>query len=190
MRKRSSVRAAGVSLRRFAKSIGVRAYRRLTLAALMVAVLVTASLVFAEVKTTDPVTVKVREIGKHLKCQCGCAYTVADCNMLYCHFRDPVNQDIAELVKAGLPDPEILSKIYAKYGEALRTEPVAVGFGAVGWAMPFAALALGLVIAPFVVRRWKANQLQAETGSKSVKVDEDAVRHYEAQIEKDLADDD
>jgi cytochrome c-type biogenesis protein CcmH/NrfF len=144
----------------------------------------------AEVKTTDPVTVKVREIGKELKCQCGCAYTVADCNMLYCHFRDPVNTDIAELVKAGLPTPDILSKIYAKYGEMLRTEPVAIGFGAVGWAMPFVALALGLIAAPFVVKRLKAKQPLAAAGAKRVKLDEEAVRRYEAQIEEDLARDD
>jgi len=164
-----------------------RRLRGLTVAALALAL---GGLVFAEVKTTDPVTVKVREIGKGLKCQCGCAYTVADCNMLYCHFRDPVNEDLAELVKAGLSDGDILSKIYAKYGDMLRTEPVAVGFGAVGWVMPFAALALGLVIAPFVVKRWKSNQAQAESGAQSVSVDEDAVRRYEAQIEKDLADED
>ena len=148
-----------------------------------------AGLLVADVKTTDPVTVKVREIGKELKCQCGCAYTVADCNMLYCHFRDPVNEDLAELVKAGLSDGDILSKIYAKYGEMLRTEPVAVGFGAVGWVMPFAALALGLIIAPFVVKRMKSSQ-PAMAGAKAVKVDEETVRHYEAQIEKDLADED
>lgn len=147
-------------------------------------------LLVAEVKTTDPVTVRVREIGKGLKCQCGCAYTVADCNMLYCHFRDPVNSDLAELVKAGLADSEILSKIYAKYGEMLRTEPIPIGFGAVGWAMPFAALALGLIAAPFVVKRWRANQLAAATAAAPVKLDESAVRRYEAQIEKDLADED
>lgn len=155
-----------------------------------VAILMLAAIGVAEVKTTDPVTVKIREIGKSLKCQCGCAYTVADCNMLYCHFRDPVNQDIREGVEAGLGSPEILSKLYAKYGEYLRTEPVAVGFGAVGWVMPFAALALGLIIAPFVVKRWRQNQLAAETGAAPAKVDESAVRRFEAQIEKDLADED
>ena len=163
--------------------------RLLAVAALVVA-MVGGGFLFAEVKTTDPVTLRVREIGKGLKCQCGCSYTVADCNMLYCHFRDPVNQDIREAVEAGLSTPDILSKIYAKYGEMLRTEPVAIGFGAVGWAMPFAALAIGLVIAPFVVKRWRANQVAAETSSTPVKLDESAVRRYEAEIEKDLANDD
>ena len=82
-----------------------------------------------------------------------------------------------------------MSKIYAKYGEMLRTEPIAIGFGAVGWAMPFVALGLGLIAAPFVVKRWKAAQPVA-AGGRQVKLDEASVRHYEAQIEKDLADED
>ncbi len=162
-----------------------RARKQAVLAGVALSLALTGFLA-AEVKTTDPTAVRVREVGKTLKCQCGCAYTVADCNMLYCHFRDPVNEDIAEGVLAGLTDPQIFSKIYAKYGETLRTEPIAVGFGAVGWVMPFAALAMGLIIAPFVVKRWRKNQLQAEA-APHVKVDESAVRRYEAQIEKDLA---
>ena len=162
--------------------------RRFSLVALAL-LAVGAGLLWAEVKTTDPMTLQVREIGKNLKCQCGCAYTVADCNMLYCHFRDPINQDIEEGLKAGLTTESILSKIYAKYGEFVRTEPVAVGFGTLGWVMPFAALGLGLAIAPLVVRRWKRKTEAAET-AKPAKSDppQAAIRRMEAQIEKDLAD--
>ncbi|MEZ5392916.1 MAG: hypothetical protein R2724_08575 [Bryobacterales bacterium] len=86
--------------------------------------------------------------------------------MLYCHFRDPVNQDIREAVVAGLSTPDILSKIYAKYGEMLRTEPVAVGLGRrLGNA--FRCSPLGLVIAPFVVKRWRANQARRRNGLHS-----------------------
>ena len=46
----------------------------------------------------------------------------------------------------------------AKFGSELRTEPLPHGFGLFGWAMPFAALAVGLVIVPFVVRRWKQHR--------------------------------
>ena len=40
----------------------------------------------------------------------------------------------------------------AKFGPELRTEPLPQGFGLFGWAMPFAALGVGLVIVPFVVQ--------------------------------------
>ena len=37
---------------------------------------------------------KIREAGKNLKCQCSCSYTIADCNMLYCHYREEVKPEI------------------------------------------------------------------------------------------------
>ena len=159
--------------------------RKLSLAVL--ALSLAAGLVYAEVKTTDPKTLQVREIGKELKCQCGCPYTVADCNMLYCHFRDPVNQEIGDMLDAGMAPTAILASLVEKYGTDLRTEPLAEGFGAVGWVMPFAALALGFIIAPFVVRRWRRNQEAAEREAPAPKTDPETIKRLEAEIERDLA---
>ena len=165
----------------------MRLRRKATVA--LVALLLAAGWLMAEVRTKSELTVQMREIGKELKCQCGCSYTVADCNMLYCHFRDPVNQDIEEGLKAGLTGPQIVSKLLAKYGEELRTAPKAEGFGAVGWAMPFAALALGLLAAPFVVRHWRKNQEAAASAEAGADIDEATIAAYEKEIERDLAKD-
>jgi len=162
--------------------------RRPKIAAALAVLLLAAGWLTAEVRTTSELTMQMREIGKELKCQCGCAYTVADCNMLYCHFRDPVNQDIEAGLKAGLDAPEIVSKLLAKYGEELRSAPKAEGFGAVGWAMPFVALALGLLAAPFVVRRWRRNQVAASP-SGSAEIDPATLDALEKEIERDLAKD-
>jgi cytochrome c-type biogenesis protein CcmH/NrfF len=148
-------------------------------------------LLAAEVKTTDEMTRHIREVGLKLHCTCGCSMTVADCNMLYCHGRDPIVLDMEKMFTAGMTPDAVFSKIVAEYGDTIRVQPLAVGFGAVGWVMPFAALALGLMIAPFVVRRWRQNQLAAEAASPApAKIDPSAVSRYEAQIEKDLADED
>lgn len=160
--------------------------RRAKLSALLALIVFGAGWLAAEIKTTDAITLQVREIGKGLKCQCGCSYTVADCNMLYCHFRDPVNQEIETGIKAGLTPPQIVSKLMAEYGDVLRTAPKVEGFGAVGWAMPFAMLALGLLIAPFVVRRWRKNQIEQ---GPAVAIDEATIEAYEKEIERDLAKD-
>ncbi len=162
--------------------------RRPAIAAALAVLLLAAGWLAAEVRTTSELTIQMRDIGKELKCQCGCAYTVADCNMLYCHFRDPVNQDIEAGIKAGLSKPEIVSKLLAKYGEELRSAPKVEGFGAVGWAMPFVALALGLLAAPFVVRRWRRNQAVAASSSQ-VAIDPDTLDALEKEIERDLAKD-
>ena len=161
---------------------------RAKLAGALVALLVAGGWLVAEVRTTSELTIQMREIGKELKCQCGCAYTVADCNMLYCHFRDPVNQDIEAGLKAGLDGPAIISKLFAKYGEVLRSAPKAEGFGAIGWAMPFVALALGLLAAPCVVRHWRNNQAAVESASETP-IDQATIDAFEKEIERDLAKD-
>jgi len=127
---------------------------------------------------------KYREAATNLKCQCGCSYTVADCNMLRCSFREKVKPEIREMVAAGAPAGTIIQRMVEKYGPALRTEPKAEGFGLVGWAMPFVALAVGLVAAPFFVRRWRRRE--AEQASEQPPADEAAVQRYEQQLEKEL----
>ena len=124
-------------------------------------------------------------VAQDLKCQCGCSYTVAHCNMLNCHYREMVKPEIMTAVKVGLPTEEIIEKMVAMFGSELRTAPRAEGFGVVGWAMPFAALLLGLIVAPLVIARWKKQQ--QESASQPPVVSEKTLARYHDQIEEDLA---
>ncbi len=126
---------------------------------------------------------KIREAGKQLKCQCSCAYTIADCNMLYCHYREEVKPEIKNLVEAGIPVPAVVEQIVAKFGSALRTSPETKGFGLFGWAMPFVAVLLGLIVAPIVAWRWKANH---DTQPAQPPVRAADVERFRDQIEKDV----
>lgn len=127
---------------------------------------------------------KSREVGRQLKCQCGCSYTIADCNMLHCSFRESVTPDIKEGVAAGLPVATIVKNIIAKYGSQLRTAPRAEGFGLFGWAMPFVAILLGLIAAPILVWRWKTKFDQRPAPAPA---DEADMARYQEEIERDLA---
>ena len=141
-----------------------------------------------ETLTTDARTLQIRDIGKRVRCQCGCSYTVAECNMLNCHFREPVNEDIRNGLEAGLGADQIIENLIGKYGAALRVAPRTEGFGAVGWAMPFVALALGLAVAPLVVRRWRRNQQKEDRAEASTDgVDSAAVARHEERLERELA---
>ena len=71
-----------------------------------------------------------------------------------------------------------------KYGSALRTSPESSGFGLFGWAMPFAAVLLGLGVAPIVVWRWKVKHEQQHLATSPVR-DKD-VERFRGQIEKNL----
>ena len=115
-----------------------------------VAVLLAASAASAAIPYSQ-----LRQVADRVSCQCGCSYTVGSCNMLNCHFRDPVLQDIRTGLEEGTADDEVLEAVYAKYGTETRVEPRNQGFGRVGWIAPFATLALGLAAMVWVVRRWR-----------------------------------
>ncbi len=127
---------------------------------------------------------KSREVGRQLKCQCGCSYTIADCNMLHCSFRESVTPDIKEAVASGLPVATIVQNIIAKYGSQLRTAPRAEGFGLFGWAMPFVAILLGLIAAPILIWRWKTKFDQRPAPAPAEEAD---MARYQEEIERDLA---
>ena len=128
---------------------------------------------------------KLRELGDRVTCQCsgGCSYTVGSCNMLNCHFRDPILQDIQAGLEAGQSEDAVLEAVYVKYGNVTRVEPQNEGFGMVGWIAPFASLLVGLAIIPWVVRRWRG---AAISRSRSDSVPEEVVDRYRSQIEEDL----
>lgn len=141
-----------------------------------------------QVKSTDPIDAEVYAIGKELMCQCGCGSTVADCNMLYCHFSEPVRAEIREGVVAGLAPEVILEQLVAKHGAIILGAPAAEGFGALGWTMPFIAILAGLAIVPIVISRWRKNQLAAEAAEPTQgALDEAALKRFKAEIDRDLA---
>jgi cytochrome c-type biogenesis protein CcmH/NrfF len=141
------------------------------------------------VTTGDDMYLRMREVGGKLRCQCegpgGCSYTVADCNMLRCSFRETVNPEIRKALTAGVAPDAVVEQMIAKFGSELRTEPLPEGFGLFGWAMPFAVLMMGLLIVPFVVRHWKQQQRLAVQQRQPL--NERVVAEYEAAIERDLA---
>ena len=135
----------------------------------------------------DPKYKRIREVGEQLKCQCEahCSYTVSGCNMTACSFRAAAAAEISKDIDAGLSTGEIVERMIAKFGSELRNSPRAEGFGLFGWAMPFVALAAGLIAAPFVVKRWKAREAAVAVPAP---VDPAVLSQYEQQIEEDLKD--
>ena len=150
--------------------------------------MLTAPLLLAQnVSESDPKFPSVRAVGVQLKCQCeaNCSYTITGCNMMGCSFRARMLPEIRAGVDAGLSTEENLESLIAKYGSELRNAPRAEGFGLFGWAMPFVALAFGLIAAPIVVRRWKAQQAAAPAAAP---IDEKVLSRYREEIERDLDD--
>jgi cytochrome c-type biogenesis protein CcmH/NrfF len=141
-----------------------------------------------QVRSSDPIDAVAHEIGRGLQCQCSCGSTIADCNMLYCHYGEPVRAEIREGLLAGLTPDVIVDQLAAKYGAIILGAPSTEGFGAVGWAMPFVMILLGLLVVPLVIRRWRNNQLlEGALAPASAPVDSATLSRLEAEIERDLA---
>lgn len=159
----------------------------LCLQKLSLLLLLTALLPAQNVTESDPKFPAVRAVGEQLKCQCEahCSYTITGCNMMGCSFRARMLPEIRAGVDAGLSTEENLESLIAKYGSELRNAPRAEGFGLFGWAMPFVALAFGLIAAPIVVRRWRAQQAAAPGAAP---IDEKVLSRYREEIERDLDD--
>src|SRR5262249_48838168 len=130
--------------------------------------LLTFALYAQTVTTGDPMHARVRDIGEKLKCQCPCPYKVGSCNMLHCESKEEIEQQIATYLKAGLSEDAIFEKLRAKYGTKVLNAPPAQGFNLLGWIMPFAALALGLLVIRYFIVRWRKPRPSPAAGSAPI----------------------
>lgn len=128
---------------------------------------------------------RLREVGDRVACQCGCRYTAGSCNMINCHFRDPILKQIREGLEAGQSDEEVLEAVYATYGSETRVEPRDEGFEILGWIAPFAAFLAGLAAIPWLVRRWVS---RSGARSRADSVPDEVYNRYRTEIETDLGD--
>jgi cytochrome c-type biogenesis protein CcmH len=128
---------------------------------------------------------RVRALGNMLHCKCGCNASVTECNMLQCHFSDPVRMELLTMVEAGRDNDDILDAMVGKYGKDILRRPPAEGFYMLSYAMPYVGLAAGLaligLLLRFYLRRRPAAALAAGEASPEL-------NRYQAQIDKDLSD--
>jgi cytochrome c-type biogenesis protein CcmH/NrfF len=133
---------------------------------------------------------RVRSVGELLKCQCGCNYSVASCNMQGCHFSDPMRARLLQMVEAGVSDDQILATLEKEYGKIILRKPPAEGFYLISWVMPFIGLGGGLAFVWFMLQRYRAKgSATAAVGTSAgagVEPDSPELARYRERIEKDL----
>ena len=149
----------------------------LVIAALLLAI---ASLALAQTASEKP-NADVRRVGMRLACKCGCKDSVATCNMLECGFSKPAKERIARMQAAGFSDRQIIDAFIRDYGRGIYLAPPS----AFGWAVPYLAVAVGLLVIWFFIKKYRKQKPLVEVGS--VTIDDPALEKYKDQIEKDLA---
>ena len=123
----------------------------------------------------------VIRVGKHLKCKCGCADSVATCQMLGCEYSKPGKQKIAKLQALGMSDDEIIKAFVQEYGPDIYLAPPS----AFGWIVPYASVGVGLVGIWMFLKKYRKPKPLPEVGT--IEIDDPALEKYKDQIEKDLA---
>ncbi len=150
-------------------------------------VLLTALLAFSLAHGATPLTnQRVRQLGEMLHCMCGCNSSVTSCNMINCHFADPVRHRLLTLVEQGAEDKDIFAEMEKTYGKAILRQPPSEGFYLMSWVMPFAGLAAGLTLILLLIRYYFGRR-PATTGA-GVEENSPELAKYKERIEKDLAD--
>ncbi len=153
-------------MRRFGNSLGL----------LLVAVLALAQ------SSSELMTPDVLRVGSHLACLCGaCNNTVANCPMLECHYARPAKERIYRMIAEGRTDEEIIQSFVDEHGLQALAVPPKEGFNLLGWVMPFVAIAFGLLLIWWFVRRYLGVRVAAPGA------DDEVLERYRDRIERDLS---
>ena len=153
---------------------------------LLLALLLTGALMQGTVPLTNE---RVRRLGDMLKCKCGCNASITGCNMINCHFADPVRTELLRLVDAGSSDDDIFASIQATHGKDVMLKPPSEGgFFIMGWAMPFAVLAGGFGLLYLVLQGYRKRRPLTASGADAVPEVSPELAKYQARIDKDLSD--
>ena len=145
----------------------------------LLAVMVAAALAQTASDLDSPA---VNRVAGKLKCSCGCNQNMACVMPPGCPMCKTNKTKIFGMQKTGMSDQQILDQYAAENGKDIIVIPP----GAMGFAGPYIALGLGLLVVLWTIRRYmrKPDLALAGAGGAAPDVDTDVM----ARIEKDTAD--
>ncbi len=101
--------------------------------------------------------------------------------MLDCESSKTGKVHIAQMLKLGYSDEQIIQAFVREYGASIYlAEP-----DAWGWLVPYICLGFGVVIVWLFIRKYRKPRPVPEIGA--IELDDPALQKYKEQIEKDLA---
>ncbi len=106
---------------------------------------------------------EVNTVAKKLSCPTCTGINVADCPTETCaQWRSQIGQMLAE----GKNEPEILDYFSSRYGDQVLQVPPTRGFFVWVWALPVAAIVIGLALLGFGMRGWARRPAAAPAGAQ------------------------
>jgi cytochrome c-type biogenesis protein CcmH len=125
-----------------------------------------------------------------IRCQCGCTLDVFTCRTtdFSCQVSPAMHRDIMSLVDGGYTATEILDAFVGVYGERALMAPPKTGFNILGYIVPGIAIAVGAILLPVIIRRWRGPRMVAAPTPMAGGVPgatEDELRRLEAAVRDD-----
>lgn len=124
---------------------------------------------------------RAQRIGQQLICPCGCTQGALVCNHVGCPVVTQLRAEIVQRSASSENDELVLQSFVQEYGTQVLANPTKQGFNLLAWVMPWMALAFGLVLVLFFVRRFR----QAAPAGTTVTYPE-LQSDVQAQIEREL----
>lgn len=95
---------------------------------------------------------QAKTISDGIICPCSCGEILTGCT---CETGKAMRANIEADVKAGKTKDQIEAALVAQYGEVILGAPKAKGFNLLVWVAPVIATVAGLLIASFILVRWR-----------------------------------
>lgn len=99
------------------------------------------------------------EMSSEIMCTCGCTMVLNTCS---CGTADDMRSEIDSMIGQGKSKDEIINIFVSQYGEKILSSPPRRGFNLVAYIAPGFGLLIGIVVAVFLVRRWRFSRLLEE----------------------------
>ena len=138
--------------------------------------------------SADLVTPEVKRVGNRLRCLCGCAMTVGECNMVGCGHASPARVKIREMLKAGMTDDQIVDVFVKEEGIKILAAPPAKGFNRFGYSAPYLLAATGAGFLVMFIKNMRKPAIPEAAVPGAPTVDAATMSKYEAAAAKGIAD--
>lgn len=97
-----------------------------------------------------------------------------------------LRDDIENYARDGMTEAEIMDRLEADFGPAIRAEPSSEGAGVLAWILPSIALLIGGGLAWMLVRRWfkRSRGIEDGDGRQVVTVSGDERERLDAELRR------
>ncbi|MFQ5541758.1 MAG: cytochrome c-type biogenesis protein CcmH, partial [Candidatus Binatia bacterium] len=121
---------------------------------------------------------QVRRIAAELRCPVCQNLSVADSPS---EMAQQMRALILQQLKEGKSPQQVVDYFTSKYGEWILLSPTTEGFSLLVWILPFVALAVGILLAVLVARRW----VQRKSGYRQREVDPAFIQRVQEDVAKE-----